>query len=711
MYQSKFGVLVRKNQWFKRISVAAALLLLGACSDPVPLQTTGLTTGSALAQTEEQLPIAQDVSFDINLSAVLKEKISETAGDKRTINALSPEIWTGILVAENIESGETETRPWNIRLEDSGFSIAESLSTMPITPGFYEFRMSVVNGTQQYIGTAIYEIQDGEQSILPMTIRPVLGDSLVDVIIEENLIDFGFSYSAEEFDAANLTDPYVSISIDGGTEDVFILNPATGLSDDLFFVNLTPGNYQISIAFFDSGFQKAKSIEAQQSVNVVAGLDINMDLVPLHGEISFTNFTETTDLQVEVQVPADVVDEVGGLGNLLAFLRIVGNNTPSADIPLALFPDGTQYTASATVPDASGEDLVFEMQFIDLQSGEDVASCVNEAEVNALGTTVNCPISLKRRAVFTGSLLSTLGLNVFDSSGFPLPGAVVSIDGQVAGITSDGSFFTPGYTTLNIKPGQYLVSATFGNEVSEVIYDSIPLNVTSINMIMGQTVNLADPLLFDNFIDPQTGTSAPVDYWFGCNGQGFPDFTFGGVGRLKLSSYQNDPETDYCFGTSAVTSHSFTDADILDAGGFQVDVDLVKTNNPTANLAIGIGEEFVGDANNFNPIPSLDAIVDLFDNGIVVRIFDNGTATSVTTYPIPFAIDDIDSLMLDVQIDSFAPGSPATLMVYVNDISSFVPSTQFTWDGGSNHIELRGGTTEPAIEASVVIDSLTIQPR
>ncbi len=705
------GVSVHKQSrsLLKYFSIVIGVLALSACveREPVQINTTG-NESAPLAQAA--LSNEKELSFQLNLSAQLDRQINANTSTTRSIKALAPGVMTGNMHIENMDTGETESRPWVIELNGDPFPDVNSITATALNPGLYTFTLTVSRNGQQYIGSTIHQVSNtGSQNDVPMTIRPVIGDTFIDPSITESLIEFGFSYSAAEINTAGLIEPGISISVDGQPEQLFLLNPTTGLSDGLFFVNLVPGDYHIQLKFFDAGIQVGESSLDQEQVTVTGGLDINMDIVPVYGEINFDFFTEGSNATFDVQIPADVVDEVGGLSNLTTILRITGATTPFFETPLAVSSSGgTTYSASATMPNLNYGDITYEIKFIDNTRGEEIGQCVGTSTLSVFGRTASCPVLLERRSVVTGTLLSKLGINVLDDTGHALPGAIVSIDGIEAGITGGSTLATPGYTRLNVEPGQRLIRAEFGSEYGEVLYDSIPLSVTSINLMMGDRVNTSADIFSDNFAGTQTGIASPMSYMFGCNGSGDPAYTHDNNGKLELMSQFTDSEFNYCTATSAVTVDDFNHPEIIDAGGFQVSVDIAWSDDATSGFAIGLGEDPISNPQNFNPIPSLDAMVDVLDNEVVVRLFDNGSIISVNSLTTGVPISLLENVTLDVETDDFGPSTQATLTVIVNGTS--IAPLDFTWDGGPNHIELRGGTTgmEPAM---VAIDNLVVRPR
>ena len=717
MQKQKAGKLSPKRNLIHLFLVAGSFLTLSACGDSSHMLQVAST--SSEPQFQSAADAVQEVAFDFDFSALLTKEIDTGLFNDPVLfndfatQPLAADVMTGTLQAENLDTGEVQTFPWAIRVDEQNFTNVESLNTIAIRPAPYVFSLLLARGNQQYAGSEFHDVRDDTRLAFPMMLRPVIGETLVDVTVVDGLVDFRLNYSANDINAASLFNPDVMISIDNGPQQFFTLDTTTGQSEYMF-TNLAPGNHQITMQLFDGGLQVGRSVAGQELVTVTPGLDVVMDIEPLYGEVQFDLFAEGSDAQVEVKVPAEVVDSVEGLANLDAILRVVGPNTPFFETPLTLAPDGVGYNAYATLNQLSYDEVVFELFFFDTARGAEVGSCVQPAVINGLGNAVNCQLVLDRRSSISGSFLAALGVNVFDFNGIPLPGAIVSVDGQDVAITGSDSFSTVGYKKLLLKPGQHVIRAQVGADYGEVEYDATALNVDNINIILGQTISSQPALLEDNFESPQTGTMAPVDYWFGCNGSGFPEVTPNVEGQLFLLSKYFDLTSDWCNGTSVVTMQSFDSPEIMNAGGFKVSVDVTTANDPNSAVSIGIGAEIGFDPNEFDPTLTADAIVTVRDNQLDVAVYDNGALVASSSYLTPFEVRFIDDFTVDVATSSFAPGAPATLAVIINGDPNFAPLINFNWDGGQNHIELRGSAGE-IVEGTgpfkIALDNLSISPR
>ena len=691
------------------MAVMTAALWLGACGDTSqPLtnsQNLPAPTGPAAAQA-----VTTEVSFDFDLSALLTTESSAQILNDRTVKALDANIMTGTLQAENLDTTEVETYPWTVNLDKSDLSNVQSLNTIALPPASYIFSIVLDRDNHQYAGSAVHTLVEDAADVVPMTIRPVLGDSQVDVSILESLVDFKFSYN--DLASAGLSTPSMGISVDNGPEQVFLLDPATGLSEHMY-LNLLPGNYDIALRLFEGNIQVGKSLPEQGSaVSVAAGLDVSMDIVPLYAEMALALAVEGDDAIVNVSVPAEVVDEAGGEGNLLAVMSVVGPDFPLQEIALSLTPDAAGYTASTILNDVMFGDMNFELTFSDATDLDELGNCVDSVVINSGATTVECKLTLRRRAVVGGSLLSTVGVNVFDVNGNAVQGAVVSVDGEEVAITNSAAFSTPGYSKLYLKPGERTIRAQSGISYGEAVYTSNPLSVDNLELVLDQSEGPVT-LFTDDFNGNQEGSAAPTGYWFGCLAKGSYE-GYVGNGKLFLGSRYNNTNNDWCWSTSALTEHSFTDSAITDAGGFVVSLDIASAAAQNSVITIGLGGEPGTDPSTFYPTETADVIISVRDNNVAISMYAGGVNTDNVSFPMPIPVAFMENLTVDVETASFAAGAPATLNIVLNGDSNLIPPVPFTWDGGGNHVEIRGSAGVAANGGGinyVEYEGISINPR
>lgn len=447
----------------------AALLLLAACGGGF-----GPTGGAT-----------------VSLSSVVSYLVESEGPAARSFSA--DQIMTGELSATNTSTGETSTFAWSIYLDEETLE-TQSNKTVVLDPGTYDFEMVVQSGDYQYAGrTLMATLVDGENTV-ELVLRPVIGDTVADVEIIGRLADFRFAYDPAEL--AVLDDPRIGISVDGAGERIFDINPATGLSEHMF-LNLEPGDYSIVLRVYDAGLQRGKSVAAQESVTVVPGANVRMDLVALHGEIAFDLSEGGGEATFDVSLPGEVVNEAGGVGELQALLRVVGDENPlqEAVLSLSTTDGGETYEGTASFGDFQFGLVTVSVEFTDTGDGQPLGTAVGSVDLNKNDQSVVLRLILRRRALVTGSLLATLGINVFNESSEPVPGAVVTIDGEEVGITGSGSFGTPGYLKIYSVAGTRTVRAVEGNLFGEDQVDLGPLGVHNLDLVLENPVTIpgSDP--------------------------------------------------------------------------------------------------------------------------------------------------------------------------------------------------------------------------
>ena len=96
---------------------------------------------------------------------------------------------------------------------------------------------------------------------------------------------------------------------------------------------------------------------------------------------------------------------------------------------------------------------------------------------------------------------------------------------------------------------------------------------------------------------------------------------------------------------------------------------------------------------------------------MTVTTYDTASPISITR-PTPYTLNAVDTLVFDVELDRQSFGEPGNLGVVINGNPNFTESVPFTWDGGSNHIELRGSRRQTNSDSvKVVVDRMVVRPR
>ena len=400
----------------------------------------------------------------------------------------SDDIMIGELQVIPTNGGDSQTFTWSIYLDETAWT-AESNLSIDLTPGIYDFNLLLEKDDRQYAATTTYQVVDGTNDV-PMSISPVIGDLMVNVNLVDELADFKFQYDINEL--ASLTNPQIGVQVDGASEQLFTLNPATGLSDA--YLNLSDGNHTLELKLYDANIQVGKSIDAQETQVVVVGQDINMDFVPLHAETQLILSEAGGDANVTVHLPQQVADEVGGINNLIGSFSIVGANNPIQQTQMTFNPVTNGYEANFVLTELQYDNLTVSLTFDEKDSGELIASCNNVWVLNALSQTMNCNVELRRRAVIGGNLMAVLGINVINQASEPVEGVVIKDQNDnILGITGSGTWGTKGYLKTYLKAGDYTITAEDpNNNLTGTGNENLtPLEIENVLITLDQPIQLS----------------------------------------------------------------------------------------------------------------------------------------------------------------------------------------------------------------------------
>ncbi len=312
-----------------------------------------------------------------------------------------------------------------------------------------------------------------------------MGETLTSVTIAGELADFKFSYNPDELSIASISNPQIGIEVDGENEQLFSINPATGIADA--YINLSAGQHNIHLNLYDDSIQKGRSVAAQETVIVIAGTDIEMDLIPLHSEIELVLSENGGDALFKFSIPQEAVQEAGAIENLQVLLSVSGNNNPIEETILNLqMAEQGNYTAEVTLNNKQYDDITLSLTFTDIASSptELLGSCNQTTTLDATNRAISCPLILRRRAVFGGSLLSVVGFNVFDEEGAPVLGAIINEGENILGITGSGVFGTPGYLKTYLNAGDYEIHAEANSVSTSMGLTVLPFTILNIELTL-----------------------------------------------------------------------------------------------------------------------------------------------------------------------------------------------------------------------------------
>ncbi len=421
---------------------------------------------------EEKASVAKvETNVDISLAALY-------AGKSSISRALK--VVTGELQAYNVTTGTTDIFAWSAYLNDTDLNVTSN-KTIVLEPGSYQFSLLLNDGNNQYVGTAVYEVLDASQNTIPLSVAPVIGDTVFNVSVIANLATYKLSYSVSELSA--LTNPQVGISVDSGAESIFTINKSTGLSQA--FLNLPDGAHNVHLNFYDGNVQVGRSAPAQENITVVAGDPINIDIVALHGATEFTLDVIDSNATIKANIVQDIIDEIG-LANLQVIMVMSDGNTTTYENNMTLVTEANSTYGITTVPGMQYGTYNFQLTFNDLSdTSVPVGSCViPDVVLSTAGSTLNCQISLQRRSVLGGNLLATVGINVFNTNNEPVAGASVYANGTLIGLTNSGTFGTSGYLKTFHTAGDVVFRAEDATNFGEVNSTLSPLGVSNVDIFL-----------------------------------------------------------------------------------------------------------------------------------------------------------------------------------------------------------------------------------
>lgn len=384
-------------------------------------------------------------------------------------------IYSGTMTAISNTNGNTSQTDWSIYLDQNGHQVISN-NTMSLIADSYTFTLSVYKDYLNYVGTTQGTITEGDNALI-MNLMPVieLNENYNTPVIDHTLISTLTRY---EINFANAGSNYnLGISVNSQTEQIINLTNTQSVGG--FYLNLDAGPQQISLNLYDGMHLVGSSIAAQENQYIEAGKSFNMDIAPILGITEFLLSKSGGDAQISLNIPSQVEMEVGGPGNLAGTIAITGNNN---NIVEALNINGS--TAQATLTGVNYGDATLTINYIELDSGDIVATCSTNITLNK-NPTFSCDLRVRQPAFLEGQLISYLGLNVLDSNDEPINGAVITdMNQNVVGITGSYAFGTPGFANIIVTQDNPTFSIT---SADGLLTRSISVAFTSLN-VTNQTV-------------------------------------------------------------------------------------------------------------------------------------------------------------------------------------------------------------------------------
>lgn len=450
---------------------------VGRFSLPISLLIILVAALGACAEEESE---AQEGEVALTIEAAALRMPSSSAASSGYIHA---QALSGQLAAVPRDGGQARIFPWSISIDPDTGAVTSHL-TIILAAGLYDFSLLVDAGAQQYYGSATGLIRDTYNTI-NMTIRPIIGDSSINVMTIDQLSVFRFSYPVEEL--SEIADPRLGVIVDGRPQVTYLIDKSTGLS--YAYVDLPNGPHHVRLNFYDGAMQIGRSIDVQEWVTIEPGQMLSMSLIPFAGETQFELTRAGGDARFTFTFPAEVVDEAGGVGQLETNVSLSGYGNPMRTHSVALTPGpaGT-YRASTTFTNMNYGELTMSISFTDTGNApaQPIGSCTNQVTLRDSASTRPCQLFLIRRAMHSGELISLVGINVLNASGDHVDGAQIFVNGNLSGLSGEG-FGTPGYLRRFLRAGQHTISATTPGFAGSISATITPLSIQNLVIRLAPT--------------------------------------------------------------------------------------------------------------------------------------------------------------------------------------------------------------------------------
>lgn len=358
--------------------------------------------------------------------------------------------YEGTLTATNTTTGESENFDWPVTADETGKVTSEK--TVTVEPGTYDFTLVVTKGSQQYTSVMTGEvIEDQGEYRLNMDIFPVVGDTIINIDSVKNLSRLQLEFPANEL--TNIGSPQIGLVIDG-VETIYELNKENGLAD--IILNLPEGTHTYDVNLYDGNTLIGRSKLGEQSLDLVDGDDLNIDLISLQADITI-DFGDGQEPKFIVNIPEEVITDVGDINNVKLLVRITDGDSegaPVQEVTLDVQQDGERYYVEHIFDETTNNDISTYIEFLDMTSGsaETIATCSDSITVYTTNT-MSCGVGLPQDHVIGGNLLATLSINVLDDNKIAQSGANVYLNGSLIGVT--GSHFgTSGFVKTHVTAGE-----------------------------------------------------------------------------------------------------------------------------------------------------------------------------------------------------------------------------------------------------------------
>lgn len=461
---------MRKRSFFYTLAALLALGLGLGCKSDNPAKTpTGIVNPTKQA------------TVGFAYKAVMVNSVKTKARSKTDTT------FTGKLEAKNLDTGAIQSFDWYVQIDEETF-VATSNKTLVLNSGTYDFKLDLSKGDHHYYGEVSGQVVvDSAQLDIPITLRPVIGNTAVNTTLFQYAA-LKWKYPADEFKAIDT--PMLGVRINGSDWMwLFNINKETGMTDN--YMGVLPGEYQIELALYDGNRQIGRSIKAQEKQHVVPGENIRMDIVPLSGQAAFTLPMEGGTATIDFTIPKEVIKEAGGLESLKAVFIADSPVNGYSEQVLTIIPplsDGGDYKATASLANYKYDTFYGFIYFQDLDDGVYFGDGWAYITLNKEPNTARMEIWLAHRAIASGNLMATVGVNALTPEGEPLAGVSIYVNGELVGITGSGALGTPGFCPIFLKKGEYELKGALGAMSGQKTVKVNPLEVINVDITMKESI-------------------------------------------------------------------------------------------------------------------------------------------------------------------------------------------------------------------------------
>ena len=447
----------------KKISFLLILLVLFSCKED---------------ETSNDFEGDINIEFNYTLASNVSQLISTSnKGDIKQANRTSEGVMANMTITDTSDNSQTITSII-VYLDTDTFTVSSPFE-ISLKPGTYSFLVTFNYLNYDYIGvsTANVTVSDGNTQAVNISFSPVIGDANLEYTIS-NLSTLLFDY-----DTSLLTDvsiPKIGYAIDSDPEIIIELNTILEAGLNQVYINLANGNHNIKLRFFDDNVQIGKSIVSQETINYSPGSTHTMDIVPLTADLSITTTSDGGDLEMNLELPYDIVGGITGKTDITADIKITGTLTGTSLGNLTFTDNSVSYSGSVTMTDIYYENVNI---FITLYDGaNEIFNIVySNITINNQETTITQPIGVPVEAIKSDKIFGSVLLKTEDIFGIGVNNINIYIDGNLLGSTGTLTTGSSGLYQFTHESGIFTIELSkAGKTMQQVVYLA-PLEVKNIS--------------------------------------------------------------------------------------------------------------------------------------------------------------------------------------------------------------------------------------